>query len=499
MPNISTFDAGNVAIRPSETGAEAHAMAGRHIGAAYSEAASDISRAGAEIGGSLKEAYDAAVNYQDHQQINAGADHGASLFANLTQSWNQTSATADIHDPTVAAKWRQDNLEPALEEFSKGFTTEKSQDWANSFANRTRQHFFEKTEADMSSMAADAVKVSVSNIGNKFSNVALSDPSAVPGMLDQIDHSVDGIIGANPNIKGPDAARVRTEVTEKLKEQIIKAGAFGAISNGRDPVAAASAWAKQYPDYINGIEEKQLAKAAETQARVNSAYTAQTKLYNTELANAKLKQSTADIWTNNVSKGPTGNVTINPEFFKDVAALPVKNSGATDVLDVARTYLRWGEKMQSGPATETEPQTDASLSDRMFSDQNPTSELDIRKAEADGKLDPKYGDTLLDIIHARDSQSIKNPLFKQQTDMARGLIEGPTATTALAASGKYAAFMHSFLPEYLKRLNAGTLKPDDLDLSKDDSLISQSLAPYRMGLGQIIKSNGGIGAPSASM
>jgi hypothetical protein len=201
----------------------------------------------------------------DHQQINAGADHGASLFANLTDSWNQTLSTADPHDPSVAKKWREEQLAPALDQFQQGFTTEKSQQWASHFANTMRTHMFEKTEAGMSSLAGIAVSTTVNNLGTKLSNLAVNDPTSVDASLNMVDHSIDGVIAANPNLKGEASARVRLEVGEKIKKQIIESGARGAIANSSDPDAAAAAWTDKYSDYINGADALTLARAAKTQ------------------------------------------------------------------------------------------------------------------------------------------------------------------------------------------------------------------------------------------
>lgn len=500
MPNITEFDAGNLAIRPSETGVEAAAAAGRRIGAFYNQGAEGLRRAGQEIGRGVANAGDVAVNFRGHQQINAGADHASTGFMALQDDWNKTAASADVHDPTTAQKWREEKFEPWAQQFLQGFDTEKGQAWANNRVNEMRQHFYAETEGTMSHLAGVAAEETINKSINNYSNAVVANPGSLDTALKLYRGDIETTIGNFPNMKGEDAAKFREEVGDKGARAIVHSATMSAIMNARDPEAAAAAMAKKYPDYVSGAEELQFAKAAKVQSRANSAYAAQTKFYNEQAANAQVAQQSKQIWTNNVSKDAAGNVNINPQFFKDVMKMAATNSGASTVADVARTYLQWGERAQTGFATENNPQTDAALTDRMFAEQNPTSELDIRKAEAAGNLDPKYGDTLLDIIHARDAQPIRNPIFKQATDMAKGLIEGPSATTALAASGKYASFMQSFLPEYLKQLNAGTLKPNALDLSDDSSLISQALSPYRMGLGQIIRSNGGIGAPpQASM
>lgn len=495
MPNITDFDAGNLAIHPTETGVESFAAAGRRLGAFYNQRAETLARVGQEGGRAIAEAGASAVAYQDHQQINAGADHGATLFANLTDSWNQTSANADVHDPSVAQKWREEQLEPALQQFSQGFTTQKSQDWANRFINTQRQHFFTKTEADMSSMASAAVHESVTNAVTKYSNTAVSDPSSVDTSVALFKQNLDDVIAANPNIKGPDAARVRLEVAEKGVRQIVQAGAMGAILNARDPEAAAAAWAKKYPDYVSGAEEIQLAKAAKIQAKQNTLLT--TQIANEQKRSAEIGMATFlnDSSSKNVTFDAQGNAHIDPQFVQDVNSITTKFSNAPTAWKQKEELGNWIKHQQDNPkGGTTDAATAAQLDARLFDTDNPTTVMDLRRAQVAGKLSNQDFSMRQGLIKERDAAPIRDPMFKYATDQAKIAIEGVTPADKAYAGGKYAAFMQSFLSEYLKQSRAGTLPPNALDLNDDKSLISQYLAPYRMDLGNLVKNNGGIGS-----
>ena len=383
-----------------------------------------MTSAGQKIGSGIAAAGETAVNYMDHQQINAGADHGATLFANLTDSWNQTLAKADPHDPAVAQKWREEQLQPALDQFQQGFTTQKSQEWAAKFAANMRTHMFEKTEAGMSTLAADAVSTTVRTLGNKFSNTAMADPTAVPAMLDAVDHSIDGIIAANPNLKGEASAKVRLEVGEKIKEQIVKSGAFGAITNSKDPEAAAADFSSRYPDYINGVEAHTLARAATTQAKANLASDRSAVLYKKQTDMLDVEAARNKIWSDNVSTDPNGAVTIKPDFFKQIMKIPAKYPDAPNSTDTARTLLDWGQKQQQDKKANTDPATASGLDDRMFASDNPTSPIDILKAEASGKLSRTDGDARLALVKARAMENpIKDPLWKVAMAAAKSQIE----------------------------------------------------------------------------
>jgi len=499
MPNIPQYEQPRLGLEPTEIGIQATTQAAYRGRALYDQAASALAEAGQKIGSGIKAAGDAAVNYVDHQQINAGADHGASLFANLTDSWNQTAANADVHDPSVAKKWREEQLQPALDQFQQGFTTEKSQEWASKFANNMRQHMFEKTEATMSNLAADAVSVTVKNLGNKFSNTAMSDPTAVPAMLDAVDHSIDGIIGANPNLKGEAAGRVRLQVGEQIKEQIVKAGAFGAITNSKTPEAAAADFAQRYPQYINGMEERQLAHAATTQAKSNLASDKAATLYQKQIDTLNVDAARNKIWSDNVSTDPNGAVTIKPDFFKQIMKIPAQYPNAPNSTDTARTLLDWGQQQQrQEQKVVTNPQTASGLDDRMFAPDNPTSHMDILKAEAAGKLSRQDGQIRMEIAKERDEHPIRDPLFKDAIAAAKDQIEISMPGAGKIGGEKFVGFMQKFMGDYLKQSRDGTLPPNALNLDDPESLISQTIKGYRSPLSSSVLSNGGVGAKPAA-
>lgn len=493
MPNIDPgFTAPNLALTPSETGVEATARAGVRLGAYGNQIAGSYERLGQESSQAIRNVGDAAVDYMDHQQINAGADHGASLFANLTDAWNKTAANADPHDPTVAQKFREETLKPALDQFTQGFTTEKSQEWANHFANNLRQHMFEKTEADMSSLAKDAVATTVQNLGNKLSNTAVSDPSSVDASLSMVDHSIDGILGANPNIKGADAGRVRLEVGEKIKGQVVNAGAFGAIQKAGDPEAVAAQWATKYPDYINGAEEMQLAKAAKTQSRANALIEKQSTIADRQLAELQVHQGATKAITDNVSFDPqTGQPVIDPKFYKDALDIAHKNPNAPNAAETVRTMFNWGETQQNKGAKPTDdPTALTDLTDRMFSPTNPTTLLDLMKAHDAKKISDETFKLKSDLVKELSEAPLKDPVFKDTVDAVKDdLILSNVGLPGkdITGASNYAKWAQGFIPQYLSMSRAGTLPPNALDVKDPKSLISQSMAPFKRTVAQRVQ------------
>ena len=94
------------------------------MGAFATQTADALSQTGQRIAGAVKDAGDVAVKFEDHREISAGAAAFSKLQADLTDQWNQTAKNSDPNDPSVAAKFRETVLEPALEKFQGGFNTE---------------------------------------------------------------------------------------------------------------------------------------------------------------------------------------------------------------------------------------------------------------------------------------------------------------------------------------------------------------------------------------
>src|SRR5215475_11560099 len=216
MANIKQFETPALGLRPVETGVEARAATARRIGAFYNQQAaaieevgsfraSEIRSTGTAIGSALKIAGDAYVNQLDHEQISHGTATFAQLQDDLTQQWNTTAKSADPNDPSVAAKFRESVLEPALDNFTEAFSTEKGQRWAEAHVAALRQHMFQKTAGDMSTLAGIAVAQNAQTAAKSMTNTAIQDPSSVPFLLESTDHSIAGIVSSSPTLSAADA------------------------------------------------------------------------------------------------------------------------------------------------------------------------------------------------------------------------------------------------------------------------------------------------------
>jgi hypothetical protein len=288
MPQIREYTSPVDSLHPTEGGINARLQEARRTGTFYREAAGELSsaaraqvtaaddmtRAVGGIAGGVTEAAKLYEDYAGHKEVSKGAAASAQLFSDLTEQWDATVKKADPNDPAVAAKFRETVLEPKLQEFSGAYSqTGHGQRWTESHVATMRQHFFQKTAADMSTLAGEAVVVNGRQLANASSNTALRSPDfhTVDYLLGQVDGSVAAIVDSSPNLKGAGASRARTQLVEQISEKIVKSGALGAIQKSADPEQTAKDYAARYPKYVNGEEAQQFAKAATYYKRLNDS------------------------------------------------------------------------------------------------------------------------------------------------------------------------------------------------------------------------------------
>jgi hypothetical protein len=497
MPNILDPSFQTPDIKPTEIGVESTAAAGRRIGVYGSQIASAQERTGQILGRATGDVVEGAYMQAEHMEISKGAAHGAELVATLNESWNQTAKNADPNDPAVAAKWREETLEPALNQFRSGFLTKGGEQWAEHLVDTYRQHAVVKTSADMSSLAADAVHVNAIKTINGLSTAAFNDPSTVSFARDTLAHSLDGLTQSSPTISATDAAKVKGELTLKGAEKIVKSAIMGAITKGGDWQNIAND--QKNAPYVNGPEIKQFERMETFYKRGEAVAAKQEMLLSKQIAEQDAHGAINDSFAKNVSVDDQGRPVIKPQFARDMVGLPLKHPNAPDAADKARTWLDWTESQQKPPPRADNPQTVDGLM-RVIGD--PTVALDdakiaIAKADIAKGLTKETGAQMVQL--ATDMRNLNNPLLTKTMEAAKEIVE-PKYNGVSSNPGGFAKFYYDFIHnQYLPNKVAGTLPPDALDMSQPNSMISKALAAIPGGpaktLPAAIGANGGVGAP----
>jgi len=280
MPNIREIVApSETGIRPDDRALESTANSGRRIAALYGTAAEAINDTGRRFNSAIQDVGNVVVKYAEHREISQTAAEAATTLSNLDAKWNDLVKKSDPNDPTVAAKFREEVLEPTLQKLGEAPMTEGGQKFALARVEQFRNHFNTKTSADMATLAGVAARQNVSTLTNQLSNAALSDPTSLKTSLDLVDQSIHSMVESSPNLKGVEGAKLKMELAEAAKASIVKSAAIGAIS--ANPEAGLKKFSgTEYSQYISGTELKQLeqqAKTVERGKRVEENYALQTQ------------------------------------------------------------------------------------------------------------------------------------------------------------------------------------------------------------------------------
>lgn len=274
MPNIRIYDAPDLALRPDDRASSSTANAGRRIAALYTNAAEAIGDVGRRVVAAITDAGGKVVDYSTNREINRGAAESATVLSALDQKWNATIKNADPNDPSVAAKFREEEVEPALQALKDGFFTEGGQKFAEGRIEQFRNHFVSKTTSDMATMAGIAVRTNINTMTNQLSNMALTDPTSVKTSLKLVEDSVGHMVDSSPTLGGAEAARVKLEVVQASQREIVKAAALGAIN--ANPEAGLKQFSgPEYSKYLSGADLKameQQAKSVQRAERVDESY-----------------------------------------------------------------------------------------------------------------------------------------------------------------------------------------------------------------------------------
>jgi hypothetical protein len=490
VPNIVEY-VNRETLTPSDRGTEARVQEGRRIGGVFNQVAESLrdfgNRVAQNIGSAVRDAGDVAVQYAEHREVNQGIDTYWQLRSKLENDWLDTVKgnpdkgipPADVHDPAVAQQFMEQKLSPALQNWGDTFQTEGGRKFAQARISSFLDHMTEKTAADMGTVAAAQVEASVRRIFNTASNIAYNDPSATPHLIEDVKASVAGMVNSSPHLKGATAAKATNELTEKGIETVVKSGMSGGIQKVKDPEAEAQKWITdpRYSKYINGPEAAQFAKYAKVQAKTNDLTDKQAAAFKRQQNDDAVKAQSADVMNRNVSVDPaTGRVTINPKYFPAALDIARKNPDAPNAASVTQALINWGQHQQTAEARETvisDPAVKSDLYDRIFSADKPTTNVDIWKAEVEGKLGRYDAQNLLNLNKAVEEKPLTGPLWHGIMDAVKGQLGNDPV-----GHEKFGQFVSAFIPEYLRLSRSNTLPPDALDTRNPNSMISKMMAPF---------------------
>lgn len=380
MPNIVEYNAGAGGLQPSEQGIQANVQAARRVGSFYHQLGEDIGGTTAALG----------AQYQQQltrHEVSAGSAALANMYDQQSSLWTQAAANADPNDIHLADRYRKDVLEPALQSFGENFSTKEGQQWAQEQIGHFRQHMFEKTAADQSTLAGNAVVQNLMVLKNRASNITMNDPSSFDAVAGLIDNSVNAQIASHPNLSVEAAGKMRDELTQQFKGEAAKSAVIGAIQ--KDPTAGRALLAAgKYNDYIDGTEVKQLDSYADAMQKAAIAQQRAAETEQSKAEKAAFTTATAHVAASLIDKD--GNVAIPADYFKTVANLammPGAEPGQVrSMIDMGQALTRQEAKPVDDPHTYEDFTRRMSLP---ATDPNALSMTDVFNARAHGLLTDK--------------------------------------------------------------------------------------------------------------
>lgn len=491
MPQIVEY-VNKEGITPTDRGTEARVQQGRRIGASFNQVSESLRqfgfRAGQELGGAIRDAGDAAVAWQDQRQIHQGSTMGAQMLLNLSDSHTKDTYV-DPNDPAYSSKvdmlnqqWRENKLEPTLDQFQQGFTTQKSQQWAEQHIDQIRQHFYQTGAADVARAASLGTVTGIKNEINNLAAAVEADPTLAPLAHKMLDSSINGRVSSAHGLSNADAGNILGPILQDGHRQIANTAAESAISRAPNPIAEGQRQIRINGGMLTPGQTTKIAKDAETRQKANLSYDRANASYARQQQNDAAHIANNKSWAENVQVDPDNpyKLNINPKYIADSADLPRKFPGATQAIELAQARVHWADEMvkrqESGEKATTWPGEYQDLLLGITADVHPTTEKDIYDLEAAGKLSRPDAEIAMKIYKTVNTEPLQTPEFK--TTMKA--VEEELGVGVMGDSHiRLASFMSQFLPEYQKMVRTGTVPPGALNLNDPNSFISKSLDQFR--------------------
>ena len=458
MPNIRQYNATDqTALRPTDIGAEAFQLEGRHIRAEYTDLGNTLGRTIGQVGGQIGGAIDA---HEAQMEISHGAAALAQMNDGLVQGWNTTAKNSDPNDASIAGQYRETVLEPALENWSGQFSTKAGQAWAQNQVMMVRQHMNEKIAADQSYRAGLAATTNLEQTANSLANTARTDPSHLDQSLGLVDATVGALVDNMPNLSADQAAKMKTELAQNYKQKIATA-AFRGMAEANPEATLKQLESGQYSEYIDAGDQQTLTSYAKQQIKARDIDARNTEIEQrrqAEDASRDAQRTYIASWA-----GKDGDLHVPANFAATIARDPRLRS--QEVENLLNLGSAWSASQASDTKVVSNPHTFQDFVARANlppEDPKHLSEMDVLNAQASKQLSTKDAALLTRMTTARLWSTPEQGQINSELNRAAAAIQGPDIGMPNAAvSGKVAQF-----------------KADTNRILSDAAHNGQSLGPY---------------------
>jgi len=311
VARIREFESRANVFQPTNTGARAAAAIGTAKGDATAFMGQKIAEGAQQLGNFVQAQYDQRVV---QSELNGGGRKMTGVIAEGDLEWKRRAREAEAGNAHNDQKnFLEEWLEPQLEAFQSGFTSERGKAWSQQSADSIRSHFYNTTLADVETMANVATDDNLKGMVNSISRAAMANPGqSLPFYISSLNAGIDALRESSDLSPG-ESARLDTMRRDVTRETIL-ADMTGAMDADPD-VYLASVDAgdyDQYTEFISGEDLNVMQKRAEA---VKSGMEGDARLLSAEARRqqAEFNNGLANkAFTDFVSVGPTGELFIRP-------------------------------------------------------------------------------------------------------------------------------------------------------------------------------------------
>lgn len=189
-------------------GLEIMGNAARRLGALGQEKAAAIRQGGAELEkglNTLDTGLQNVAKIREQHDVTQDITHGFSTATTIQNSvddrYKQFTANLDPNDLTARARFHDEVITPALEQWKEGFQTEQGKRWAAEHGAAIEAHYNNRLVQDMSKQAGQAAQTNMA-AGNAADVLAVrNDPTNLPLALDRSNSLTETLAQANPELR----------------------------------------------------------------------------------------------------------------------------------------------------------------------------------------------------------------------------------------------------------------------------------------------------------
>ncbi len=253
--NIADYENPDIRLATSSQAAEIAASAGRQAYHIFTTAAEATEKAGhmearaiggaiAAAGGVFAAAGAAAERHLAGREISLGGRAQAATLAALNDSYTKALRNPQsLDDLSFTSNFRQNVLEPTLDNFTSQFSTQAGKAWAERQAGHIRQHYETQMPHDMSNLASAAFQHNTTETLNSAVSTVMADPTTLDLNMKTVGDTIN-------SAQGLLAPGVKSDAVDKANEKLVMSAIYGWGQRGPEGIAQAREVASAYAKYL---------------------------------------------------------------------------------------------------------------------------------------------------------------------------------------------------------------------------------------------------------